>query len=317
MSKYKFNKEQLSFVEDKLGISGKFAVAFRYLLGSILLATLYYIVFALIFNTREEEKIIQQNQLMEQEYKKVTEKMEILDKVILDLKARDQEIYFNLFKSYPPDIFEGHNNSSLYSRIDSASDITLVNLTSLRNSKMEVLTSQQEKKIREILSSLASMSDVMGIPAILPVKNIGPSQTGAGVGRKIHPFYKTPVEHKGLDILSPLGTQVRATADGIVEKVVKSDRGRGNQITIRHESGYKTYYAHLGDILVRESQPVRQGAVIGRVGNSGLSFAPHLHYEVTLNGEVLDPVSFFFAEITPVNFREMKINAVSNGQSLD
>ncbi|MDD4638410.1 MAG: M23 family metallopeptidase, partial [Bacteroidales bacterium] len=230
---------------------------------------------------------------------------------------RDQEIYRNLFKSNPPDIFQDHNISSLYSRIDSTSDITLVHLTTLRNSKMEVLVNNQRKKIDEIFKILDTMKNLTSIPSVLPVSNISPSQAGAGAGRKIHPFYKTPVDHPGLDILSPLGTQVRTAADGVVEDVIKSDRGRGNQITIRHAYGYKTYYAHLGDILVRESQPVKQGAVIGRVGNSGLSFAPHLHYEVTLNGEVLDPVSYFFAELTPGSFREMKINAESNGQSLD
>lgn len=317
MSKYKFNKEQLSFVEDKLGIKGRLSVAFRFLLATILLAVLYYIIFALLFNTKQEELIIKQNQMMEQEYKKVADKMEILDKVIVDLKARDQEIYRNLFKSNPPDIFQGHYTSSLYSRIDSASDITLVHLTTLRNAKMEVLVDNQRKRIDEIFSALDSMKNLTGIPSILPVKDIGPSQAGAGVGSKIHPFYKTTVMHNGVDILSPLGTQVRAAADGVVEEVVKSDRGRGNQITIKHEFGYKTYYAHLGDILVRASQPVKQGSVIGRVGNSGLSFAPHLHYEITLNGEVLDPVNYFFAELKPEIFREMKINAASNGQSLD
>jgi len=317
MSKYKFNREQLSFVEDKLGIGGKLAMGVRYIIASVLLAILYYIVFALIFNTKEEEKILRQNQLMEQEYKKVSEKMEVLDNVILDLKARDQEIYRDLFKSSPPEIFHGQYNSDLYSRIDSASNITLANLTSLKNSRLEVLLEQQKKKFEEIDNEIASKTKITGIPSIMPVKNIGPSQTGAGPGKKIHPFYKTAIEHNGVDLLAPIGTQVVSTADGIVEDVVKSDRGRGNQIVIKHEDGYKTIYAHLGDILVRKSQLVRQGAVIGRVGNSGLSFAPHLHYEVHFNGEIVNPVNYFFADLTPHAFREMKINAISNGQSLD
>ena len=118
-------------------------------------------------------------------------------------------------------------------------------------------------------------------------------------------------------MLAAIGTEVHSTAGGTVIEVVSSDRGRGNQVTIQHKDGYITKYAHLGDILVRKFQQVKQNTIIGRVGNSGLSFAPHLHYEVLFNGEVMDPVNYFFADLTPYEYREMMVIAMSSGQSLD
>lgn len=317
MSKYRFNKEQLSFVEEKLGIKGKMKIAFNYLVVSILLAILYYIVFALFFNTNHEELLQKENKLMSEEYKKVSKKMDILDNVIIDLRARDKEIYKSIFKSSPPDFLSHQYNSSLYSQLDSSSDINLVNFSSNKRSYLEKIMVSQNNLMDAIIGEIKNNPSITNIPSITPIKDINISQAGASIGKRIHPFYKTPTEHTGVDLLAAIGTEVHATASGTVIDVISSDRGRGNQVIIKHEGGYVTKYAHLGDILVRKFQPVKQNTVIGRVGNSGLSFAPHLHYEVILNGEVMDPVNFFFADLSPYEYREMLVIAMSSGQSLD
>jgi len=317
MSKYKFNKEQLRFVEDKLGIKGKIKVVFNYLMVSILLAILYYLVIGPFFNTREEERLIKENQLMTDEYKRVSEKMDVLDNVIVDLRARDRAIYQSIFKSTPSDFFPHQYNAALFSQLDTSADLTLVNFSSTKTKTLEKMLVSQNKRIEAIIGQISKNVSITEIPSIIPIKEINISQTGAGTGKKIHPFYKTPVEHTGVDLLAAIGTEVHATANGIVIDVIKSDRGRGNEVIIQHEGGYLSKYAHLGDILVRKSQPVRQNTVIARVGNSGLSFAPHLHYEVLLNGEVMNPVNYFFADLAPYDFRDMMIIAMSSGQSLD
>ncbi|MFA6334958.1 MAG: M23 family metallopeptidase [Bacteroidales bacterium] len=317
MSKYKFNKEQLSFVEDKLGIKGKVKVFFSYLVGSILLAVLYYLIFGLLFHTSEEERLIKENQLMSEEYKKASKKMNMLDNVIIDLRVRDREIYQSIFKSTPPDFFSHQYNSTLFSQLDTSADLTLVNFATARSEILEKTVTDQNTRIDAIIGKISNDASITKIPSIIPIKGINVSQTGAGTGKRIHPFYKTQVEHTGVDLLAAIGTEVRATADGTVTEVTSSDRGRGNMVVIRHENGYVTKYAHLSDILVRKSQSVKQNAVIARVGNSGLSFAPHLHYEVILNGEVMDPVNYFFGDLTPEYYREMAVIAMSSGQSLD
>jgi len=318
MSKYKFNKDQLKFVEDKLGISGKVRIVLGYVLISVLLAIFYYMIIALFFNSSKEERLIKDNQLKSQEYKKAIQKMDVLDNVIENLEERDKEIYRSIFKSEPPDIFPVKNNASLYAQLDSSSDNQLVLMTADKVKSVETLLVEQNTKIEAIKNVLRSNPIVKSIPSILPVKGLSVSQTGAGIGKRIHPFFKTSVEHTGLDLLAALGAQVISTADGIVREITKTgDKGMGNVVIISHSDGYITKYAHLGDILVRKGQPVKQGSIIARVGNSGLSFAPHLHYEVIHNGETMDPVDYFFADLSPEDYREMKVIAMSSGQSLD
>jgi murein DD-endopeptidase MepM/ murein hydrolase activator NlpD len=316
MSRYKFNRDQLKFVEEKLGLKGRALFFFRYLLGSVLLALLYYIIFASIFNTREEERLLRENEILNSEYRNALEKTEILDNVISDLKKRDREIYMSIFKSTPPNLLS-ESNPRLYTQLDTSSDITLVMFTSDRIKFTEYLAREQVKKIEQIYRALDSNGDLLSIPSVLPLKGMSISQTGASIGKKIHPFYKTMNEHTGIDLLSGMGTEIIATAAGVVSNIIRSDRDRGNQITINHNGGYQTHYAHLGDILVRSGQIVNRGTVIARVGNSGLSFAPHLHYEVRFNANIMDPVHFFFADLNPRNYREMMIIAMNSGQSLD
>ncbi|PKP06859.1 MAG: hypothetical protein CVU10_04695 [Bacteroidetes bacterium HGW-Bacteroidetes-5] len=316
MSRYKFNREQLKFVEEKLGLKGRVATVVKYVVGSFLLAVLYYIIFASIFNTQQEEVLLKENQMLKSQHRDASEKIDVLDNVIGDLQKRDREIYLSIFKSSPPDLLNEYN-PKLYLQLDTSSDISLVSYTSDRIMFTSFLAKEQTDKIQRIYSVLQSDRDLLSIPAVLPIKGMTVTQTGASVGKKIHPFYKTMSEHTGIDLLSGVGAEIIATANGTVTSLVKSDRDRGNQIKIDHNNGFVTYYAHLGDILVRDGQRVSRGMVIARVGNSGLSFAPHLHYEVRYNGKIMDPVNYFFADLNPGSYREMLVIALNSGQSMD
>jgi murein DD-endopeptidase MepM/ murein hydrolase activator NlpD len=317
MSKYKFNKDQLKFVEDKLGIKGKLRVLLGYLLASVLLAIFYYIIFALVFNTREEEHLLKERELMEQEFKNAAVKMDLLDNVLSDLQARDREIYMNIFKSSPPDLVNSANYAIIYDQLDSLEDMEIVKFSALKSDQLEKLVNSAGEKLNSIYNEFLGAVNSTDIPSIFPIKGLAVNQTGASLGMKIHPFYKTTEMHNGIDLLASIGTEVIAVANGVVTDVIRSDRGRGNQIIIEHWGGYKTVYSHLGDILVRKSQQLKQGTVIARVGNSGLSFAPHLHYEVHLDGKPVEPVNYFFADLTPQEYREMFMIAINTGQSLD
>lgn len=317
MSKYKFNKDQLKFVEDKLGMKGRLKVVLGYILGSILLAIFYYIVAALIFNTNEEERLLKEREMMQQEYNNAAEKMNLLENVLSDLQARDREIYMNIFKSAPPDLVNSSYDAAIYEKLDSLGDMDIVKFSVAKSADVEKLVSAAGEKLNHIYNEFLGAENATDIPSILPVKGLAVNQTGASLGLKIHPFYKTMEMHNGIDLLAALGTEVIASANGVVTDISRSDRGRGNQIVIEHWGGYKTVYSHLGDILVRKSQQVKQGSVIARVGNSGLSFAPHLHYEVHLDGKPVEPVNFFFADLKPEQYREMLMIAINTGQSLD
>lgn len=319
MSKFKFNKDLLDIVEDKLGIRGWLIRIFKYLVTSALLAVLYYIIFALVFNTKEEEVLIKQNKLTEQELEKVTQKMNNLDVVITDLKKRDIEIYKGIFKANPPMLTAGGYSQNLFEQIDSSNDESIIRFTSGKILSTDSVSADWSRRIGVILKDVRDTpsEQLQKIPSVLPVEYIGPSQTGASIGKKIHPFYKTASEHTGLDLLATIGSAVVATADGVVSEAIKSDKNSGNRVVIRHGDDYKTTYSHLSEIMVRPGQVVKRGQVIARVGNSGLSFAPHLHYEVIFKGKFMEPVNYFFAELTPLQLREMLVVALNSGQSLD
>ena len=140
---------------------------------------------------------------------------------------------------------------------------------------------------------------------------------------KCHPFVKAYqmlkqlVFHDGMNLIAPIGTDVMATASGKVIKVERSKRNRGNVVEIDHLNGYVTTYSHLSDILVRNGQMVQAGKIIGRVGNTGTSFAPHLHYQVIFNGEPSDPMNYFISELDMNDYEDFLTVVLNTGQSLD
>ena len=317
MSKYKFDRDQLEFDEVRRGLFGRVSVALKYIVGSILLAVLYYVIFALIFNTGEEESLLNENEMLQAEYNRSFERFGLLDGVVAELSERDRNIYMSIFKTNPPD-FGGDYRSGLYYQLDTSSDRTIVKSSAAKLSSLKGSITTTRVRSEDIYNSIRAKRDsIFMIPSILPMRDMSVSQTGAGFGRKMHPYYKTMTNHQGIDLLATVGTEVVSTIDGTVKEVVSSDRGRGNQVVITSGKGYTIHYAHLGTILVRKGQIVNRGMVIARVGNSGLSFAPHLHYEVHLNDKPVDPVNYFFAELSPRDYMEMVTVALNSGQSLD
>ena len=317
MGKYRFNKDQLKFVEEKLGLKGWARIVLKYLVGSVLLAVAYYVVFALLVSTEQERGLEREMELMAQEYDRMQEKMEVLDNTVKDLQQRDREIYRSIFNAEPP-VSTGYGSYDMFEGIDTTRMESVVNDSKMRISVLEKGIESVNASIDAINGSLGQMGEqVRAIPSIVPIRDFSIGQSGASVGKKVNPFYKNIAVHTGMDILAGTGTEVLAAADGVVEKATRNGKKEGNSIVINHKNGYVTKYIHLGDILVRQGQKVSQGAVIGRIGMSGISFAPHLHYEVWFNDEVMDPMNYFFASVTPQMFREMAIVVANTGQSLD
>ncbi len=318
MEKYKFNRDKLEFVEEKRGVKWWLKRLFQYVLASIVLAILYYIVFSLVFSTDEEHRIAHENRIMEQQYEQMQQKLEVLDNTVSNLKYKDREIYRSIFNADPLIVSLIGQENSLIENIDTTKDDVII-------SKSRECLAMMEESVGTVNKSIASINgeceylgnSVRHIPSIMPLKNFSIGQAGASIGKKINPFYKTVVMHNGMDLLGAIGTDVVASANGVVEVTKRSKRGEGNTVVINHKNGYVTTYSHLGDILVRKGETVNQGDVIGRVGLSGMSFAPHLHYEISFYGKIMDPVNYFFAELTPEQYRDMVAVSSNTGQSLD
>lgn len=283
---------------------------------SLLLTILYYTIFSLIIDTDIEAKLKTENKLYEKVYPQMKENEELLDDVIIGLHLSDNYLYKSLFDSDPPTLDRTLNNKVGY--LDDA--LLLENSTESNNSKkvrgIEDRAASVEENLRVVLEKCIAKPDSLP-PLLCPLKDIDASKIGASIGSKLNPFYKVKVEHDGLDIIAPINTPIYASADGYVFDIKRSKGGQGYMITIKHNDGYMTKYAHLKRIDVIKYRRVERGQQIGTVGVTGKTFAPHLHYEVLKDDLVLDPINYMFASISPKEYVEYLYMSMSIGQSMD
>ncbi|MBR2856662.1 MAG: M23 family metallopeptidase [Bacteroidales bacterium] len=286
-----------------------------FFVATVSLAIVYYVLFSFVFSTEEERRLRQENRLYEEEYPQMAAKEQLLADVVEGLKLKDDRIYEEIFNTAAPNM-DRFSSLDFLMGLDSIPDSDIVIHSEGRLDKLESSAGRVEENFARVMEIISGEDFVMP-PMTNPLKDFTFAQTGASVGDKINPFYKVPMKHNGLDMISPAGEPVYAVADGVVKEVVKSRKGLGNVVTIDHGNGYVTRYAHLSDIETRKGRKVRKGARIGYVGVSGNSFAPHLHYEVLRDTLVLDPVNHFFASVTPEEYMNMMIMSVTTGQSMD
>lgn len=319
MAKFFYNKKELRFDKKKFSIWRALLVVGKYVFFSLLVAVIYYAIFSIFFSTDREKQLIAERDYMEREYVRMKEQIEIVESVIEGLEARDRQIYNDIFHSAPPTYMTGRDTGRLdLGTIYEEDENDLIWNVNIRGSRLESISGRINNSI-EIINHRLSTEDLdwKTIPSIIPVRDFSIARTGASVGNKFSPFYKTLREHTGFDILSPVGTEVLAAASGTVTLVSRQTTAWGRRIEITHSGGIVTTYSHLQEIMVKKGQKVQQSEVIGRVGNSGTSFAPHLHYEVIVNDNYVDPINYFFADITPSAYQEMMMIALSTEQSMD
>jgi murein DD-endopeptidase MepM/ murein hydrolase activator NlpD len=189
------------------------------------------------------------------------------------------------------------------------------------NQKMETILAKvaMQNKSFDELARLASRKKefLAAIPAIQPVANRSLRKMASGFGYRLHPIYKTYKMHEGIDFTAPTGTPIYATGNGRVMNVDKEHRGYGNCIVINHGFGYQTLYGHMYRMKARPGQTVKRGELIGYVGNTGLSSGPHLHYEVIKNGKKINPINYFFNDLTEAEYTNMRELAQRPTQSFD
>ena len=314
-NEYTYDKERVGL--RKVGVSVKkwLRRGVVFIIATMSMAVLYYVLFALFFSTDTERRLKAQIDMYEREMPELERKERLLSDVVEGLKARDNRIYEEIFHMAAPDM-DRMSSMDFLAGLDSIPDDNIVKYTEGKVFVLERSASNVEDNFRKIMARVQEPDFVMP-PMTNPLDDYTFAQTGASVGSKINPFYKVPMQHNGLDMLAHSGEPVKAAADGVVTVVIKSRKGLGNQVVIDHGDGYFTRYAHLADIEVSKERKVRRGTCIGYVGVSGTSFAPHLHYEVLRDTVVLDPINHLFASVTPEEYMNMMIMSVSTGQSLD
>lgn len=282
--------------------------ALRYLVVTVSVAIVFYILFALLFSTQEEKRLSKENHLYDNLYETLKAKEDLIADVVDGLLLQDESIYEELFETEPPSL-----DPAGPERPPVESDVAEV--SALTDSLMQ-RSGAIEDRFNEVFRLLQAHPDSIP-PLSLPLRNMSYVQTGASVGVKHNPVYKLPLQHDGLDLVASQGTPVYAAAAGKVSKVVRSRKGLGNTVEMDHGNGFVTRYCLLGDISVTQGRSVKVGQKIGTVGISSSVSAPHLHFEVYHRGVVRDPVDFFFASLSPEDYSRMRFMAAKTSQSMD
>jgi murein DD-endopeptidase MepM/ murein hydrolase activator NlpD len=317
-SQYKFNPEDLNFNK----LDNRFRVRFwrfiSYIFAALFTAFILNILYIVLFDSPSERMVRNENEELMKQYQVLQERKAMVDTVFNEIKRADENIFRLIFETEPARSNIEESGFIPYEHLKDFSDRQIVMFSAFRLDSLLKKT-RYEKLDYDILRIKSGDKAEMlkYVPAIQPIENKDLTRTASGFGYRLHPIYKIVKFHQGMDYTAPIGTQVYATGDGTVEQVVRSRRGSGNKVVISHGYGFKTVYAHLNDINVRQGREVSRGDVIGTVGNSGLSAGPHLHYEVLFNGEAVNPVNFFFLELDPEAYDRMIMISKNSGQSFD
>ncbi len=302
--------------DEATGVMKKYALPFRtflwaalrYLLVALVLAMLWYLLFALIFNTDVEKKLKEENRLYSQEFSEMEQDLELLTAVVSGLGYRDRAIYDNIFQSDVPDYsdFDSGLAEKEYSKVNISQKVE----TTL--AAAETVDSNFRRVFRILLAE-----DAVLPPLSAPVEGFSAIQAGASTGSRVSPFLKVAVEHDGLDIIAPSGTPVIAAADGTVLSVARSSKGHGNVVAVTHKGGYVTRYGSLGSISVRQGARLNKPDKLGSGGMSVKSYAPHIQYEVLRDTLICNPANYMFASVTPDDYTKLLQVSASTVQSLD
>ncbi|MBC8045610.1 MAG: M23 family metallopeptidase [Fimbriimonadaceae bacterium] len=319
--KYFYNPTNLRF--EKLITSGW--VIFMRVFGWICTAAAFAFIIIWIaytyLDSPNEKYLKEQLSQMEFEYELMSHKLDTMDLIMNEIAHRDDNIYRTIFEAEPISRAErvaGIGGSERFKRLNKIDNAELIKSTA---SKLELIRRKMVMQSRSFdeISKLVEMKEeiLSATPAIQPVSNKDLERIASGFGFRIHPIYKVPKFHEGIDFTAPKGTDVFATADGVVEQADNKASGFGNVIVINHSNGYKTRYAHLNGFAVHAGEKVKRGELIGYVGTTGLSTAPHLHYEVEKDGVKIDPINFFYNDLSAEEYARLIELANQSNQSYD
>jgi murein DD-endopeptidase MepM/ murein hydrolase activator NlpD len=269
----------------------------------------------------KEALLRRENKQLLVQYELLNKRLAELDRVMTDVRRRDDNIYRVIFEADPvPESMRraGVGGINRYKDLDGFASSDLVIDTRKRLDQMSRQLVVQSRSLDEVAALVLRKQEMLAsIPAIQPIPNEDLTQTAGGYGMRIHPIHKIPKFHAGMDFTAKQGTPIYATGDGRVTFADYATNGYGRHVVIDHGFGYGTLYAHLSELKVRNGQKVKRGDVIGLVGNTGLSAGPHLHYEVHKNGQPVDPANYYFNDLTPEEYARMLELSRNAGQSLD
>jgi murein DD-endopeptidase MepM/ murein hydrolase activator NlpD len=319
--KYHFNTHSLKYERVIVSWKKRLLRWSGWLATTVVFGALIMVFAYNFFDSPKEKRLKRDLEETTYQLELLKQRTEQISAVLKDIQERDNTIYRVIFEAEPiPESVReaGFGGIDRYKSLrDYSNPQLLIDVTR----KVDRLSKQlyvQSKSFDEVWSLVKNKSAMMAaIPAIQPVANNDQTRVASGYGWRMHPIYKTEKLHTGMDFTAPMGTEIYSTGNGIVSKVEINGRGYGNNVTINHGYGYESLYAHMSRIKVRPGQKINRGDLIGFVGNTGTSIGPHLHYEVKKNGNPVNPVNYYYNDLSPEEYEKMLEISSRAGQSFD
>lgn len=319
--KYFYNTHTLRYEKLTTPLRVKLLRFFGFLATVAVSATLIVAIAFRYIDSPNEKLLRQQNDDLQDNYTVLNKQLQQLRQQMNELENRDNNVYRSIFEAAPVHDsarVKAIEKSREIKLVQSMSEDELVKSITRQINQLSMLMAYQQRSYNDIEGMVKNKEQLLAaIPAIQPVSNKDLTRIASGFGYRIDPVYKVRKLHAGLDFAAPIGTPIYATANGVVTEADFNEGGYGNHVIINHGYGYETLYGHMVRIKAKVGQKVKRGEVIGYVGSTGKSTGPHCHYEVHKNGTPVDPVYFFYNDLTPEQYdRLLKLAAASN-QSFD
>jgi murein DD-endopeptidase MepM/ murein hydrolase activator NlpD len=321
--KYYYDSENLAYRKIITKTRKKIGVVLLFLVASGLFGFLSFVVLlnTPYFETPKNRLQAREIENLKLRYAILDKKMDEVDNVIGLIEDRDNNlyrVYFNASEIPEEQRKSGFKDVNRYKDLEGYDNSQLVANTTKRIDVLRKELAIQSKSLDDILKMAKAKDKLLAaIPAIQPVRNENLKQMASGFGYRTDPFTKARKMHEGMDFTAKIGTPIYATGDGVVERADNTASGFGNHIVINHGFGYETLYAHLSKYKCRAGQRIQRGDIIGYVGSTGRSEGPHLHYEVHKNGKVVNPLNFYYGNISAVEYVAIAQLANQENQSYD
>lgn len=303
--KYQFNTKSLAVEKVHETFWDKLKVFLRIVFAGMVFSVIVLSIGYTFFDSPKEKRLRREIDQYQTQYQIIHDRLDIMNSVIADIQERDDNIYRVIFEAEPiprtvrEAAFGGVDR---YSHLDGFDNSELISTTMERIDRISRQLYVQSRSYDEVFDLAKNKADMLAsIPAIMPLAK-GSERLSSGFGYRIHPIYKNLRMHTGIDFTAPTGTPIYSTGNGVVRRAQRDNSGYGLMVEVDHGYGYSTIYAHLSKVNVRPGQSVKRGEILGMVGNTGLSTAPHLHYEVVRNGKKVNPINYFYNDLTPEEF---------------
>lgn len=318
--KYRYNPESLEYERVKTPLWIRLARIFGFISASVVFGFLFLWISYSILDSPKEKKLKREIRQYETQTEILKARLEAMNNMLVSLEERDDKIYREIFGAPMPKSIRngGIGGSDRYKELNGYENTARLSELMEKVDDLSRRMLVQSRSYDDLVKLAKAKADMLAsIPAIQPVSNKDMRRVASGFGYRIDPIYKTRKFHKGMDFTAPTGTKIYATGDGTIKEIERKQWGYGLSIVVNHGFGYQTRYAHLSKLVVKPGQKVKRGELIGYVGSSGKSTAPHLHYEVLYRGNAVNPVNYYYNDLTPDQYETMLEIASSSNQAFD